>query len=166
MLEWLVAVHYQLKHRSPLIDRRMLGLDIMALAHIRFATYVDHAAGAFEAVIAQLPEVPSCHKITGDADYVVQVLAEDLDSYCDFIEQGLRRQTGSAFMQSSLALPEVKTSSRRDTQIDQGVSCRRSKGSSGLTRASLASCLGQESPWPYLMQAPVACRITLESVRR
>lgn len=94
------------------IDRRMLGLDIMAFVHIRFSTHADHAPDAFEAVIAQLPEVLSCHKITGDADYVLQVLAEDLDSYSDFIEQVLRRQMGIASIQSSLALREVKASSR------------------------------------------------------
>jgi DNA-binding Lrp family transcriptional regulator len=49
---------------------------------------------------------------TGDSDYVLQVLAEDLDSYSDFIEQVLRRQVGIASIQSSLALREVKTSSR------------------------------------------------------
>jgi DNA-binding Lrp family transcriptional regulator len=94
------------------LDRRMLGLDIMAFVHIRFSTHADHAPDAFEAVIAQLPQVLACHKITGDADYVLQVLAEDLDSYSDFIEQVLRRQVGIASIQSSLALREVKTSSR------------------------------------------------------
>lgn len=49
---------------------------------------------------------------TGDSDYVLQVLAEDIDSYSDFIEQVLRRQVGIASIQSSLALREVKTSSR------------------------------------------------------
>jgi DNA-binding Lrp family transcriptional regulator len=48
----------------------------------------------------------------GRYNYVLQVLAEDLDSYSDFIEQVLRRQVGIASIQSSLALREVKTSSR------------------------------------------------------
>ena len=94
------------------LDRRMLGLDIMAFVHIRFSTHADHAPDAFEAVIAQLPQVVACHMITGDADYVLQVLAEDLDSYSDFIEQVLRRQVGIASIQSSLALREIKTGSR------------------------------------------------------
>ena len=94
------------------LDRRMLGLDIMAFVHIRFSTHADHAPDAFEAVIKQLPEVLSCHKITGDADYLLQVLAQDLDSYSDFVESVLRRQLGIASIQSSLALREVKSTSR------------------------------------------------------
>lgn len=94
------------------LDRRKLGLDIMAFVHIRFSTHTDHTPEAFEAVIKQLAQVQACHKITGDADYLLQVLAEDLDSYSDFVESVLRRQLGIASIQSSLALREVKTTSR------------------------------------------------------
>jgi DNA-binding Lrp family transcriptional regulator len=60
----------------------------------------------------ELPQVLACHKITGDADYLLQVLAEDLDSYSEFVENVLRRQLGIASIQSSLALKEVKATSR------------------------------------------------------
>ena len=66
----------------------------------------------FEAVIRSRPEVLSCHKITGDADYLLQVVAADLDAYGEFVERVLRRQAGIASIQSSLALREVKFSSR------------------------------------------------------
>ncbi len=94
------------------LDRKMLGLDILAFVHVRFAIHTDHAPDAFEAVVKQLPQVLSCHKITGDADYLLQVLAEDLDSYSEFVESVLRRQLGIASIQSSLALREVKATSR------------------------------------------------------
>jgi DNA-binding Lrp family transcriptional regulator len=90
----------------------MLGLEIMAFVHVRFAVHSDHTPEDFEAVIKELPQVQSCHKITGDADYLLQVLAEDLDAYSDFVESVLRRQLGIASIQSSLALREVKATSR------------------------------------------------------
>lgn len=49
--------------------------------------------------------------MTGDADYLLQVLAADLDSYGDFVERVLRKQPGVASIQSSLALREVKSTS-------------------------------------------------------
>nr|WP_233172538.1 Lrp/AsnC family transcriptional regulator [Pseudomonas chlororaphis] len=94
------------------LDRRLLGLDIMAFVHVRFATHSDQTPDDFETVIMRLPEVQACHKITGDADYLLQVLAQDLDSYSDFVEHVLRRQPGIASIQSSLALREVKATSR------------------------------------------------------
>lgn len=94
------------------IDRRAIGLNLLAFVHIRFHIHSDKTADNFEAVIRSRPEVLSCHKITGDADYILQVVAHDLDSYGDFVERVLRKQAGIASIQSSLALREVKFSSR------------------------------------------------------
>jgi len=94
------------------LDRKMLGLDIMAFVHVRFAIHTDHAPDAFEAVVKELPQVLSCHKITGDADYLLQVLAQDLDSYSEFVESVLRRQLGIASIQSILGLREVRAPGR------------------------------------------------------
>lgn len=94
------------------IDRRSIGLNLLAFVHVRFNIHSDKTADNFEAVIRNRPEVLSCHKITGDADYILQVVAADLDAYGDFVERVLRRQAGIASIQSSLALREVKFSSR------------------------------------------------------
>ena len=94
------------------LDRRMLGFDVLAFVHVRFGAHTDATPERFEQVVRDLPEVLSCHKITGDADYVLQVLATDLDSYGEFVEQVLRKQPGILSIQSSLALREVKATSR------------------------------------------------------
>lgn len=94
------------------IDRRAVGLNLLAFVHLRFNVHSDKTADNFEAVIRSRPEVLSCHKITGDADYILQVVAADLDAYGEFVERVLRRQPGIASIQSSLALREVKFSSR------------------------------------------------------
>ncbi|MGF6771835.1 DNA-binding Lrp family transcriptional regulator [Paraburkholderia sp. GAS199] len=94
------------------IDRRAIGLKLLTFVHIRFNIHSDSTADNFEAVISGRPEVLSCHKITGEADYILQVVAEDLDAYGEFVERVLRRQPGIAAIQSSVALREVKFSSR------------------------------------------------------
>ncbi|MGN6230741.1 MAG: Lrp/AsnC family transcriptional regulator [Trinickia sp.] len=94
------------------IDRRAVGLDLLAFVQIRINIHSDKTADNFEAVIRGRPEVLSCHKITGDADYILQVVAPDLDAYGEFVERVLRRQAGVASIQSNLALREVKLSSR------------------------------------------------------
>lgn len=94
------------------LDRRMLGFHVLAFAQVRF---VDHSANApddFERVIQALPEVLSCHKVTGEADYVLTVLAADLESYGRFIEDVLRKQPGIGSIQSSLSLREIKSVTR------------------------------------------------------
>lgn len=70
--------------------------------------HTDEAPDRFEQVIRDMPEVLSCFKITGDSDYVLQVVASDLDSYADFLEKILRKQPGISSIQSSLTRREVK----------------------------------------------------------
>src|SRR5258706_2664912 len=102
-----VIVDYQAN-----LNRRALGFHVLAFVHIRFVAHADDAPDRFEQLVHTLPEVLSCHKITGDADFLLQVLATDLDSYGDFIERVLRKQHGIVSIQSSLALREVKSTSR------------------------------------------------------
>jgi DNA-binding Lrp family transcriptional regulator len=56
--------------------------------------------------------VLSCHKITGEADYMRQVVATDLDAYSEFIEDLLRHMPGISMMHSSLAMREIKSVNR------------------------------------------------------
>ena len=94
------------------LDRRMLGYGVMAFVQVRFEGHANDAPDRFEALVKTLPEVLTCHKVTGEADYVLTVLARDLDDYGDFVEQVLRRQPGVAAIQSSLSLREVKYETR------------------------------------------------------
>lgn len=94
------------------LDRHKLGYDVLAYVQVRFGEHSGDAPDRFERAIQALPQVLSCHKVTGEADYVLTVLATDLENYGRFVEEVLRRQPGVASIQSSLALREVKAATR------------------------------------------------------
>lgn len=94
------------------LDRRKLGLDILAFVQIGFSVVTDASIKRFEEAIMTHPEVLSCHKITGEADYLLQVVAKNLDLYSDFVEDALRTIPGISMIRSSLAMREVKSSSK------------------------------------------------------
>ncbi|MBN3787615.1 Lrp/AsnC family transcriptional regulator [Burkholderia sp. Ac-20353] len=94
------------------LDRRALGMNVFAFVLVTFNMHSDQTSDHFEMVIRHRDEVVSCHKITGAADYMLQVVATDLDAYAEFVEHVLRKQAGISSIQSSLALREVKFSSR------------------------------------------------------
>lgn len=94
------------------LDRRKLGLDILAFVQVTFNVVTDASVQGFEARIQQRPEVLSCHKVTGHADYLLQVVAPSLDAYSDFVENVLRSLPGVSLIHSSLALREIKASSQ------------------------------------------------------
>ncbi len=94
------------------LDRRALGMNVFAFVQVTFNMHSDQDPDHFEEVMRRHDEVTSCHKITGAADYILQVVAADLDAYAEFVERVLRKQAGVSSIQSSLALREVKFSSR------------------------------------------------------
>jgi len=94
------------------LDRQRLGFDVLAFVQLSFGVHTDTSANLFEAMILDHPEVLSCHKITGSADYMLQVVATDLVAYGDFIEQVLRKISGVSVIHSSLALREIKSTNR------------------------------------------------------
>lgn len=94
------------------LDRRKLGLDVLAFVQIRFLVVTDASTQQFEDTILAHPAVLSCHKITGEADYMLQVVATDLDAYGRFMETVLRKLPGISSIHSSLALREIKATHR------------------------------------------------------
>ncbi len=91
------------------LSRRKLGLDVLAFVQLRFNVVSDASVKHFEVLILNHPSVLSCHKITGEADYMLQVVATDLDSYSDFVEGLIRKVPGISMMHSSLAMREIKS---------------------------------------------------------
>ena len=94
------------------LDRRKLGFGVIAFVQL---TYVEHDTDTtehFERVIRESEQVLSCHNTTGEADFLLQVVAKDLDDYSRFVEQVLRKLKGVSAISSSLSLREVTSSTR------------------------------------------------------
>lgn len=94
------------------LNRRRLGYSVLAFVQLTFNDHSTEAAQAFKDLVLARPEVLSCHNITGEADYLLQVVAADLDSYSDFVDGTLRNLRGVISVRSGLSLREIKSSSR------------------------------------------------------
>jgi DNA-binding Lrp family transcriptional regulator len=99
-----------IKGYRAVLDRRGVGLGIMAFVNVVIESHSEAEAKAFETAIQKLPEVVACHSVSGQADFVLQVVAEDMDSYADFAMNVIRRLPGIKAMHTSFALKEVKAS--------------------------------------------------------
>lgn len=94
------------------LNRRKLGLGVMAFVQITCTEHDEDTTRAFEAIIQSSTNVLSCHNTTGEADFILQVVARDLDDYSRFVEQVLRKLPGVSGIHSNLSLRELKSSSR------------------------------------------------------
>ena len=97
---------------QAMLDRRKLGLGELAFISLNFSPHTAQAFEALEQLVAANDQVLTCHRVTGEADFVMMIVAQDLDSVRDFIDTVLRTLPNVATVRSSLSLREVKFSSR------------------------------------------------------
>lgn len=108
-LKRLEADGYIDAYRADL-NRRKLGFGVVAFVQITLGDHAGDAPLQFEQRVAAMPEVLSCHNVTGESDYLLQVVAADLDTYGVFVRDTLRRLPGVSAILSNLSLREIKSS--------------------------------------------------------
>lgn len=90
------------------LDAKKLGLSLMALIHISMDQHTPERFNAFEAQIADIPEVLECLLITGQsADYQLKVVVKDMDAYQELLLNRITRIPGVTGVHSSFVLRRV-----------------------------------------------------------
>ena len=93
---------------QAVIDRKVVGLGVLAFVRVQIDRHSDEDARRFEAEVSTLPEVVACYSIAGEADFLLQVVADDLDTYAEFAMTVVRRLPGIKEMNTSFVLKEIK----------------------------------------------------------
>ena len=90
------------------LDRKKIGLGVMVFVRVTIDSHSEADARKFEQGVSDLSYVVACYSIGGDADFLLQVVAADLDAYADFAMTVIRRLPGIKEMQSMFVLKEIK----------------------------------------------------------
>jgi DNA-binding Lrp family transcriptional regulator len=97
-----------IKGYQAILDRKTLGFGVTAFISVVIESHNESDAKAFEKAVMDLPEIVGCHSVSGQADFMLQVVSDDLDSYADFAMNVVRRLPGIKEMHTSFALKEIK----------------------------------------------------------
>lgn len=71
------------------LDPSQLGLKVSAYVFIRLQRNSSANAERFEQAVKELEQVEECSVLSGEYDYLLKVVAEDLERYEGFIKQRL-----------------------------------------------------------------------------
>ena len=93
------------------IDRHKIGLGVLAFVRLDAARNTGEALRTMEEAIRQIPEIVSCHYISGAGTFELQVVSRDLDSFSQFARQVLINLPNVKDLHTSFSLGEVKASS-------------------------------------------------------
>ena len=91
------------------LDRRKLGFDILAFVQVMFSVHTDNSPEKFEQTIKEVPEILSCYNITGESDYMLVIVSENLATYEKLLRLTIRRLPGVTSIKSNLSMREVKS---------------------------------------------------------
>jgi DNA-binding Lrp family transcriptional regulator len=89
------------------IDRKTLGLTMMAVVQISLESQSQELLDAFEKAASAAPSIVSCYMMSGQDDYLITVLARDLADFERIHKEQLSRLPGVARLHSSFVLREV-----------------------------------------------------------
>lgn len=74
-----------IKGYRAMLDPGELGLGLTVLVGIKVDGHRDENARAIQEALLAMPEVISCHLVSGETDFLLQVFVPDLKSYEQFL---------------------------------------------------------------------------------
>lgn len=93
------------------LDRQKLGLGVLAFVRLDAERNTGDSTRALEEAIQKLPQIVSCHYISGSGTFELQVICQDLDSFSRFARESLINLPHVKDLHTSFSLGEVKASS-------------------------------------------------------
>ena len=99
-----------IKGYVAVVDQGKVGLPISVFASVKLERQREEELDRFSQAILRWPEVADCYLMTGQRDYLLRIVAPDLESYERFLKDKLTRLKGVASIESSFALGQVKRS--------------------------------------------------------
>ena len=93
---------------APVLDTRKLGFELDGYVLINLDGHSDDNIARFEDAILANPYVIACHAVTGDMDYLVHVIARDVEHLSQITLKTLVRTPGVRDVKSIIVLQTIK----------------------------------------------------------
>jgi DNA-binding Lrp family transcriptional regulator len=90
------------------LDAKALGFEVMAFVFVGLASQKDGDLKAFEESARRWPQVRECHMLSGEVDFLLKCVGEDLSAFQNFITNTLTAEKNVASVKSSLVIHASK----------------------------------------------------------
>ncbi len=93
------------------LDRKKAGFKAMVFAQVKLNSQGRANLSAFAEAMQSFPEVLECYVMMGNVDFLLRIVAADIDAYEKFFFEKLSAVPGIQEITSSIALSEIKHTS-------------------------------------------------------
>lgn len=90
------------------IDRKVCGVSVTAFVRIRLKEHTRSVVDTFERHISAIDEIVECHLMSGEEDYLLQVVVESQEAYEHFMRDRLHSVPGIGAIETNFAFGVVK----------------------------------------------------------
>lgn len=95
---------------SAVVEARTLGFAVTAFVLVDMDKQPDAGVDDFLARVAAEPHIVECHAMSGGHDYIMKVLARDIDHFSELVMEEILKFPGVRHVESSFSLGEIKHS--------------------------------------------------------
>ncbi|WP_138472592.1 Lrp/AsnC family transcriptional regulator [Poseidonocella sp. HB161398] len=96
--------------RRYMVDPEAVGFDVMVLCFVKIAEHRRERLQAFESAVQTVPEILQCYSLSGDYDYMLQVIARSIADYESTVKNSLVELPNVQSISTRFALKRVKQS--------------------------------------------------------
>ncbi len=96
--------------RRFVIDPEAVGFEILVLCFVKITHHQRDRLRAFEEAVESVPEILQCHSLSGEYDYVLQVIATSVRHYEAVVKNAIVELPNVQSVNTSFTLKRVKHS--------------------------------------------------------
>lgn len=97
-----------IRGRANVLNAEALGFAVNVIANVRIGVHDADTLDAFDAAVGKIPQIVECFSMSGESDYLLRVMVEDIAEYERFLRQTLLQLPGVVSINSSFTLSTVK----------------------------------------------------------
>ena len=94
---------------AVILNTRKAGFGLSAMVHVSLARHEQANVEQFVREVRRHPEVLECFATSGEADFHLRVVVEDIDAYNAFLDSFIFKVPGVSQVRSNIVLKEIKT---------------------------------------------------------
>lgn len=95
---------------TAVLDPAVVGLGVTAFTSVTLDRQGETRGDQFERDVQDMPEIMECFSITGEADYILRIVAPDLAAFSEFMMTRLLRLPGVTNVKSNITMKQIKHS--------------------------------------------------------
>jgi Lrp/AsnC family leucine-responsive transcriptional regulator len=91
-----------------MLSRDQIGLGLTVFVGVKIEGHASAEATAFEQAVVAFPEIVACHMVSGEVDYLLEVVVPDLNHYRGFLLNKLLELSIVREVRSNIAIQTLK----------------------------------------------------------